>query len=83
MINDTIARKAGFGAERLPSSLERYGNTSSASIPVTLCANAQAFSGKRNDVLLCGFGVGLSWGSALVSLSPGVVIPGIESDHVY
>lgn len=83
MINDAIARKTGFAADRLPSSLDRYGNTSSASIPVTLCANAQEFSGKRNDVLLCGFGVGLSWGSALVSLAPGVVVPGIESDHVY
>lgn len=83
MINDTIARKAGFPADRLPSSLERYGNTSSASIPVTLCANAPAFAGKRNTVLLCGFGVGLSWGSALVSLAPGAVVPAIESDHVH
>lgn len=83
MINDAIARKTGFGGDKLPSSLERYGNTSSASIPVTLCANAQSFSGKPSRVLLCGFGVGLSWGSALVTLAPGVVIPGIESDHVH
>jgi 3-oxoacyl-[acyl-carrier-protein] synthase-3 len=83
MINDTIARKTGFAAERLLSSLDRYGNTSSASIPVTLCTNAQAFLSKPNNVLLCGFGVGLSWGSVLVSLAPGVVVPGIESDHVY
>lgn len=83
MINDTIARKTGFAGEKLPASLERYGNTSSASIPVTLCANASAFSGKSSSALLCGFGVGLSWGSVLVSLSPNTVIPGIESDHVY
>jgi 3-oxoacyl-[acyl-carrier-protein] synthase-3 len=83
MINDTIAKKTGFSADKLPSSLERYGNTSSASIPVTLCTNAQEFSGKQSNALLCGFGVGLSWGSALVSLASGVVIPGIESDHVY
>lgn len=83
MINDTIAKKTGFSGDKVPSSLDRYGNTSSASIPVTLCANAQAFSGKQSSALLCGFGVGLSWASTLVSLEPGTVIPGIESDHVY
>lgn len=83
MINDTIARKTGFAADRLPSSLERYGNTSSASIPVTLCSNAPKFAGKPSSVLLSGFGVGLSWGSALVWLTPDTVIPGIESDDVY
>jgi 3-oxoacyl-[acyl-carrier-protein] synthase III len=83
MINDTIAKKTGFSGDKVPSSLDRYGNTSSASIPVTLCANAEHFSVKQSSTLLCGFGVGLSWASALVSLEPGTVIPGIESDHVY
>lgn len=83
MINDTIARKTGFSSDRVPSSLDHYGNTSSASIPVTLCANAPLFADKLNCALLCGFGVGLSWGSALVTLEPGAVLPCVESDHVY
>lgn len=83
MINETISKKTGFDSSKSPSSLERYGNTSSASIPVTLCTNEPTFSGKHCQVLLCGFGVGLSWGSALVSLAPGTIIPCIESDHVY
>jgi 3-oxoacyl-[acyl-carrier-protein] synthase-3 len=83
MINDTIARKTGFPGEKLPSSLELHGNTSSASIPVTLCANAQRFAGRQSTALFCGFGVGLSWGSALATLGPDTILPGIESDHVY
>lgn len=79
MINDTIARKVGFAAAKVPSSIEHYGNTSSASIPVTLCANAGLFTGPR-WIVACGFGVGLSWGSAVVHLPPGAVLPCIDDD---
>ncbi|MDF3822167.1 ketoacyl-ACP synthase III [Leptospira sp. 96542] len=83
MINDTIAKKTGFGADKLPTSIERFGNTSSASIPVTLCSNAERFADRETAVVTCGFGVGLSWGSAVLTLPAGVVIPCVESDHVY
>lgn len=83
MINDTIARKTGFSGDKAPSSLEHFGNTSSASIPVTLGANAALFSEAQRSTLLCGFGVGLSWGCALVTLARGTILPITESDHVY
>jgi 3-oxoacyl-[acyl-carrier-protein] synthase-3 len=82
MINDTITRKTHFPAEASLSSLADYGNTSSASIPLTLCAHAGNFKSDRL-VAACGFGVGLSWGTALVTLPAGAVLPLIESDHVY
>ncbi|MBZ0224262.1 MAG: ketoacyl-ACP synthase III [Dokdonella sp.] len=82
MINDTITKKAHFSAESSLSSLAEYGNTSSASIPLTVCAHAQRFDRERL-VAACGFGVGLSWGTALFSLPAGGVLPLIESDHVY
>ncbi len=83
MINDTIGRKTGFSGDKLPSSLETHGNTSSASIPVTLCAHADRFAESAVTAVLCGFGVGLSWGSLLATLPEGGVLPLIESDHVY
>jgi 3-oxoacyl-[acyl-carrier-protein] synthase-3 len=83
MINDTIAKKTGFPGDKTPSSLEHYGNTSSASIPVTLATNAELFFEAQRSALLCGFGVGLSWGCALVTLAQGTVLPIVESDHVY
>lgn len=81
MINDNIAKKIGFSSHKVPESLEFYGNTSSASIPITLCANSKLFSQERS-ILLSGFGVGLSWGSAVVTISGGVVLACTESNHV-
>lgn len=82
MINDTIARKCGFESARVPTSLERYGNTSSASIPVTLCTNAALFA-EPTTVVACGFGVGLSWATAVLELPAGVAIDCVESDAVH
>lgn len=82
MINDTITKKAGFGSSQSLSSLASHGNTSSASIPVTLCANSEHFLQPRN-VVLCGFGVGLSWGTCVASIPANAVMPLIETDDVY
>lgn len=62
-----IAKKAGLPLDRTPSeSFSRYGNLSSASIPAALCDlfGASGSSG-RARILLCGYGVGLSWASCL------------------
>ncbi len=51
-----------------PSSLKTYGNTSSATVPITICSN---FSNKKiiGKSILCGFGVGLSISTVVVNLS--------------
>lgn len=82
MINDTIAKKLGFSQSKAPSSIQDYGNTSSASIPVTLCAHANLFDSPKT-IAACGFGVGLSWGTALVELPANAVIACVESDATY
>lgn len=68
-MDDKIGKKMGVPAEKIPYSLMQYGNTSSASIPVTLvaCVGTEV-SKKKSDVLMCGFGAGLSWGSAYLTL---------------
>jgi 3-oxoacyl-[acyl-carrier-protein] synthase-3 len=63
-INDKIAKKLNFGPERVPESLTYFGNTSSASIPMSIVTGIK--SELRNELkrfVACGFGVGLSWGS--------------------
>lgn len=82
MINDTIAKKTGFPSEKVLSTLANYGNTSSASIPVTFCAHAEQFTSDRL-VVACGFGVGLSWGSATLTIPGKSVLPIVETDDVY
>jgi 3-oxoacyl-[acyl-carrier-protein] synthase III len=53
--------------ERTVTTVDRYGNTAAASIPITLevaAGDGRLRPGSR--VVLCGFGGGLSWGAALV-----------------
>ncbi|MFA5531197.1 MAG: ketoacyl-ACP synthase III [Thiohalomonadaceae bacterium] len=61
-----IAKKLKLPKEKMPISLDIYGNTSSASIPITICdyfnRNNQECDDKYYNVMGCGFGVGLSLG---------------------
>ena len=72
MMNEKIRKKLGFPSEKTPSVLKDYGNTSSASIPLTIVSELREVINRRDrddiHILACGFGVGLSWGSILFSL---------------
>lgn len=73
----TLADKLDLPPEKIPSCLDRFGNTSSASIPLTLvtCRADELRAGRRN-CLLVGFGVGWSWAAAALPLGP-LVIPNL------
>jgi 3-oxoacyl-[acyl-carrier-protein] synthase-3 len=66
-IIDYAAGKLGIPAEKIIVNVDRYGNTSSGSIPLAL-TDARAEGRLRNGelVLMTGMGAGLTWGSALV-----------------
>lgn len=69
MINETIRKKLGLPAEKAPSSLRDFGNTSGASIPVTMTARIrEELEQGRKKLLLSGFGIGLSWGTCLLDI---------------
>jgi 3-oxoacyl-[acyl-carrier-protein] synthase-3 len=66
-IIEHAAEKLGIPREKIVINVERYGNTSSGSIPLAL-AEAQA-DGRLRDgalVLMTGMGAGLTWGSGLI-----------------
>lgn len=66
-IIDHAARKLGFPQEKIVVNVDRYGNTSSGSIPLALADAAdQGRLGPGTLVLLTGMGAGLTWGSALI-----------------
>ena len=64
MMNEMIRKKLKLEIEKVPCSLEKFGNTSSASIPVTMVTQLKSqLENGATRLLLCGFGVGLSWGT--------------------
>ena len=63
-LNEKIRKKLKIPAEKTPYSLKDYGNTSGASIPVTIVTQChKRFSCEPLDIIACAFGVGLAWGS--------------------
>ena len=67
VVLDTLTASLGIVPEKVLRHLETVGNTVSASIPITLRAALDEHRFQPDQlVLLCGFGAGLSWGTALV-----------------
>lgn len=78
-INERIAKKLGFGPERILNSMEYFGNTSSASIPMSIVAQTTTDTFKEEkSFMTCGFGVGLSWGTVYFKLKNCIVSKLVE-----
>lgn len=61
---ESVRKKLQLESEKVPYSLYNYGNTSSATIPLTMLVNLRSqLTSSKLSFILCGFGVGLSWGS--------------------
>lgn len=73
-IIDYLRKKLKVPTERAPTCLEEYGNTSSASIPLTLVTRMRERLGEPMKMVLVGFGVGFSW-SAVAIDNPGTLAP--------
>lgn len=68
-IIDATARHAGIPMNKVFVNVDRYGNTSSASIPIALDeAVEQGLAGPGSTVLLCAFGAGFTWAAMVVRL---------------
>lgn len=67
IINEGLRKRLGVSSEKFPYSIQKFGNTSSASIPLTMVTQLKNELTAQPLSLLCsGFGVGLSWGSVLI-----------------
>ena len=76
LLNESIRKKLKMEESKTLYSLKEYGNTSCATIPVSISANAEKLVNKKDvQFLLVGFGVGLSWGSALVKSNKTTFLP--------
>ena len=79
MMNKMIAKKLKLPEHKVPYSLNQFGNTSSATIPLTIVSQLKtAITEGDKSLVLCGFGVGLSWGTAYIQTKNLVVSQLIE-----
>lgn len=79
-----LAKKLGITMDKVPVSIDRYGNTSGESIPLTLVDTfgKGTYDGKAR-LMLCGFGVGLSWGGIYLELDKSACLPMIYTNEYY
>jgi 3-oxoacyl-[acyl-carrier-protein] synthase-3 len=65
-MNDYLTKKLRLDKSKVPTTIEKYGNTSSVSIPITIVDQLKDQLRGNQKLLLSGFGVGMSWASAVI-----------------
>lgn len=65
-INSFVAKKMKLDQSRIPSCIAKYGNTSSASIPLTIVSELKDKMAGNKKLMLSAFGVGMAWATAIV-----------------
>lgn len=79
LMNETIRKMLKLDKEKVPYSIHKFGNTSSASIPLTIVTELrERISREKVKLLTCGFGVGLSWGSVAMEVDRVVCPPLVD-----
>lgn len=75
---DFLVRRMKVPADKVPMSISEFGNTSSASIPLTMVVRNQELMKPRTKWLMMGFGVGLSWSGLTIETEDVVSLPLLE-----
>ena len=79
-----IAKKTKIDFDRMPITLDRYGNTSGASAIVSLCDKyGSSEECKTIKVMTCGFGIGISLGATSFEINTDDILPIYEDDQVF
>lgn len=69
-INSYLAKKLKLDTAKIPSTIAKYGNTSSVSVPLTIVSELkEKLIGGNKKVLLSAFGVGMTWATAIVNFN--------------
>ena len=65
-INNHIAKKLKLDRERIPWTIQKYGNTSSVSVPLTIVSELKDKMKGEKKLMLSAFGVGMAWATAII-----------------
>lgn len=78
-MNNMIVKKLKLPAEKVPSCMYHFGNTSSASIPLTIVTQLKGkIEQQPTKFICCGFGVGLSWGTVALETKDVIISELVE-----
>lgn len=85
MIMSNIAKRIKLPTDKMPVSIDRYGNTDGASIPVTIVDLCEKLNedNKELNLIMSGYGIGLSWGVVSFKINTNDVLPMIFTDDYY
>lgn len=67
-INSYLAKKLNLDVNKIPSTIEKFGNTSSVSVPLTIASELQHSLIERKKLMLSAFGVGMTWATGIINL---------------
>ena len=83
-IMKNVAKRTGFDMGKTLVSLDKFGNTSSSSVPITLVKNyGDTVEDKELHTLMCGFGVGLSWSTVDCFVNEKDILPLVHTDEYF
>ena len=83
-IHQQLAKKLKADINKMPLCLDHYGNTSAPAIPLLLSdVYGSDESAQEMNVLMCGFGVGLSWGVMSAKINIADILPVVETDDYF
>ena len=72
-IIQAVQERLGYSDEKVVTNIERFGNTSAASIPLALVESVEQGKVKLGSTaILTGFGAGMTWGGCIVRLREGI-----------
>lgn len=68
-INSFLAKKLKLPLEKVPSTISKFGNTSSVSVPLTLVSELRGQLTEPKTLLLSAFGVGMTWATSVMNVN--------------
>lgn len=80
-INSYIMKKMKMDATKIPSTIAKFGNTSSVSVPLTIVSELRGKLDGHKDVLLSAFGVGMTWATGIVAFEDCKISEIVEVEH--
>lgn len=77
-MTDFFVKKLKFNPEKVPYCIDRYGNTSSSSVPLTIVSELHDKLKDDDHIVMAGFGAGLSWGVASITMKNCMISPVLD-----